>query len=76
MTEEPSEFWKEVEQGYLEVAANHDLEVTVARDNKEATITYGKPDQIKDDIICIYISDCKTATVETLPIPPTAGGRR
>lgn len=58
-------FWTEVEQAYLKASANHSQTVTVARENKVATVYYN--DDV--DAVAILIVEADTATHEPLPVP-------
>lgn len=62
-----SKFWEEVEQAYTKVAANHELEVTVAREGKEASIYW--TDNYGTTVICIEIEEVPTETKEPLISP-------
>ena len=71
-------FWKDVMDAYLQVSINHEREVMVARNGKQATV-YHVPANIVDAVeesIVIEITQVETETKDALPVPPTGSGRR
>jgi hypothetical protein len=60
-----SQFWTEVEQAYNKVLTNHKLEITVARDGKQAEIGY----DWERNFAWVEISEANTDTREPLISP-------
>lgn len=64
-----SKFWREVIEGYERVSRNHDLEITVARNNMEAKISYAPLHPDWSDPVLILIRETETAIAQTLVSP-------
>jgi len=62
-------FWLEVGQAYQKVAANHELEITVERADKQAVVYYCPANEIRSEFIGIDIHEVDTHVVETLVSP-------
>jgi hypothetical protein len=64
-------FWKDVMEAYQQITVNHEREITVARNGKEAEVYY-VPSNIVEGVeasIVIEIREVETETKDPLPVP-------
>lgn len=66
---ELGQFWYEVEQAFHMVELNHELEIIVARDKKQARVFWEDDIYPPGGFVGIHIREADTEVKEPLPVP-------